>query len=230
MRLLKCALAVTAAWIFSCTAQSQTHEYDSWDQNYSVQALLGAVNYGDLKFDIEDSAESKEADLSTIPQIGGAWLTLPKGDRFQVGLECTFLFGFRTDDVEYISAGGSGLRVKISTSMWMVDFSGGGYASLFLDPKRNIRIYAAGGPLMIFANYHTDRDNDDEIEDPEDDHDESAFGIGVYARGGIEFRIYERGLLGLGVRGNWANLDFSDVGGTTDVSGIGAFVTFTAGF
>jgi hypothetical protein len=231
MRTLKGTLC--GLLLLTACAHAQYHEYDFWDKNYTVQALFGAVNYDSLKFDIPDSADSQEVDLSWIPQIGGAWGTLPKGDRLQVGLECSFLFGFRTDDVEYLSAGGSGLRVRISTTMWMVDFAGGPYVSLFLDPQRRVRLYAAGGPLMIFADYQTDPDDDDDDlydSDFDNDDDKSAFGIGVYARGGIEFRIFERGMLGLGARGNWASLDFSDVGGDTDASGIAAFVTFTAGF
>ncbi len=51
----------------------------------------------------------------------------------------------------------------------------------------------------------------------------------VYARAGFEFRIYEKGMLGLGARGTWSNVDFSEVGGSTDLVGIAAFVTFTAG-
>jgi hypothetical protein len=232
----KILLSVIAVWLLASCAKAQYHEYDLWDKNYTVQALFGAVNYNNMKFDIADSAEPKEVDLSWIPLVGGAWGTLPKGDRLQVGLECSFLFGFRTDDVEYLSAGGSGLRIRISTSMWMIDFAGGPYASLYLDQQRRIRLYAAGGPLMIYADYQTDPDDDD-LDNPEIDNynfefdgDKSVFGIGVYARCGIEFRIFERGMLGLGARGNWANLDFSDVGGDTDVSGGAAFATFTAGF
>ncbi len=68
-----------------CTnARGQHSKYDTWDQNYTVQALLGAVKYDDFEFNNTDgSGDPIETDLSSIPQLGGAWGTLPKGDRFQ---------------------------------------------------------------------------------------------------------------------------------------------------
>jgi hypothetical protein len=62
------------------------------------------------------------------------------------------------------------------------------------------------------------------------DNDESAFGTGLYARTGIEIRIHDRGTVGLGARGNWAHVDFSDAGGRSEITGIAGFFTYTAGF
>ncbi|HSR88008.1 MAG TPA: hypothetical protein VLL07_03560, partial [Pontiella sp.] len=81
--------------------------------------------------------------------------------------------------------------------------------------------------LMMYADYNSDKDLSD---DTTDDEDESAFGVGAYARAGLEFRVYQYGMLGMGVRSIYADIDFSEVSGTTDVRGIAAFVTFTAGF
>jgi hypothetical protein len=84
---------------------------------------------------------------------------------------------------------------------------------------------------MTYADYRTDTDYPEE--DPNDPENwsssESAFGIGVYARAGFEFRIYEKGMLGLGARGTWSSVDFSDVGGSTDLVGGAVFASFTAG-
>lgn len=212
-----------------CTdTRGQYSNYDTWDEDYTVQALLGAVKYRDLEFDNTDgSADPIRTDLSNIPQLGGAWGTLPKGDRFQYGLECSFLLGFRFDEINYASAGGSGLKISISTSMWMFDLAGGPYASLRLTD--NVRLYGGAGPLMIFADYDAEREETGGTADGTYDNSESAFGIGAYARTGIEFRVHERGMLGLGVRGSWTNIDFSDVGGSSDISGLAGFVTYTAG-
>ena len=104
-------------------------------------------------------------------------------------------------------------------------------AKRFLDKKRNIRLYAAGGPLMVYADYSSDREEtpdgpgDSEIYETH----ESAFGLGLYARAGFEFRLYEKGMLGLGARGTWSSVDLSDVGGSTDLTGVAAFISFTAG-
>ncbi len=208
----------------SASALEQASRYDMWDENYTVQALLGAIKYDGLKFDNVDGADSTEIDMSTIPQLGGAWSTIPKGDRFQYGLECSFLLGFKFDKINYAYLG-SGAYVSISTSMWMFDLAGGAYANLRLTDA--IRIYAGAGPLMMYADYQSDRDYDDAT--PDTSSNESAFGLGVYARTGFEFRVSESGYLGMGVRGNWSNVDFSEVGGSSDISGLAAFVTFTAG-
>lgn len=206
-----------------------TENYEFWINDYTAQGLLGAVRYENLKFSVDDSDTPQEIDMTTLPQFGGAWSTLPKGDHLQLGLEATFLFGMRVDKINYLYAGGGGLYVSLSSSLWMFDLAGGGYANLYLGSSRKVRLYAGGGPLMMYASYRTDKDFDDEIvEDIVET--ESAFGLGVYARSGIEFRVQEAGMLGLGVRGSWSNLDFSDNGGRSELTGISAFATFTAGF
>ena len=217
-------LTLLTTLALSVTTQAQYNTYDVWENPYIVQALLGAVQFENLKLDVE--GETEEIDLSIIPQFGAGWGTIPKGDRFQYGLECSFLMGFMADDISFISSGGTA-TIRISASMWMFDLAGGPYASLFLDKKHRVRIYAAGGPLMTYASYRSTRE-DSSIDDDVDT-DESAFGIGLYARTGFEFRIYEAGMLGLGLRGSWANVDLSDVGGSSDLTGIAAFVSFTAG-
>ena len=218
-----------AVGLILAVATTYASEYDFWDKDYTSQALLGAVQFENLKFKVDDSTSPKEVDLSLLPQLGGAWTTLPKESaRLQYGLECSFLLGFQFDKINYIQAGGSGLYVSVSTSMWMFDLAGGGYASLFLDPKHNVRIYAGGGPLMMYADYRADKEYDDGTT-PDEDVGESAFGIGLYARTGIEFRLYEKGMLGVGARGSWSTVDFSDVGGRSELVGTALFVTFTAG-
>jgi len=231
MNLKRTVLALAAPILLASPASAQKHgyeyehTYDYWNEPYIVQALLGAVQFENLKIDVEDGTE--EIDLSIIPQIGAGWGTLPRGNRFQYGLECSFLFGFMADDISFWSTSVGGAYVTISTSMWMFDLAGGPYASLFLDKKRRVRLYAAAGPLLTYANYRSDREEDG-ASIPEKD-DESAFGIGLYARTGFEFRIYDAGMLGLGLRGSWANVDLTDVGGSSDLTGIAAFVSFTAG-
>ncbi len=209
-------------------AQARTSDYDAWDEDYNVSALLGVVKYADLKFTFPDSASSERADLSLLPQLGGAWTTAPLGDRFQCGLETSFLMAFQADKLNYLSAGGGGLRISVSTSIWMFDLAGGAYASAYLDPKRYVRVYAGGGPLIMYASYRTKRDYSDGTD--EESASESHFGVGGYARTGIECRIRENGMLGLGARGTWTRIDFSDVGGRSEMTGIAGFITYTVGF
>jgi len=202
-------------------------DYNVWEEGYNVQALLGAAKFEGLKFAVDGASE--KIDLSLFPQFGGAWGTTPIGDYFQYGLECSFLFGFMADDVSFRSTTSVGTLIRISASMWMIDFAGGGYMSLYLNKSRSLRVYLAGGPLMTFFNYRSQEDDEASIPEYEDQ-DESAFGIGLYARTGVEFRVYDAGMLGMGIRGTWNTVNFSDVGGNSDLTGVAAFISFTAGF
>lgn len=233
MRILKQAIGALLLFVVTA-AQAQYHKYDFWEENYQVQGLLGVVQYENLKFDAPDSTTPKEVDVSLIPQFGGAWMTKPwGGDRFQAGLECSFLLGMRFDKLNYLYAGGQGIYVSLSVSMWTVDLAGGVYANIFLDSGKKVRIYAGAGPLINYANYRTESDysTDGTNSVPADVSDgESAFGIGVYARTGVEFRIHYRGTVGLGARGSWSNVDFTEYGGSSELVGLAGFVTYTAGF
>ncbi len=221
--------ALAALMLCTTVASAQYHKYDSWDQNYTAAGLLGAVQYEDLKFDAPASGGAEQIDVSLLPQLGGAWTTSPQPDqRFQYGLECSFLLGFRFDKLNYAYLGGGGAYISISTSMWMFDLAGGGYASFFLDQDRRFRVYAGSGPLMLYANYRSEQTYDDGT--PTEDLNESVFGIGWYARTGIEFRVHEKGMLGLGARASWARADFSEINGSSEVDGLAVFASYTAGF
>lgn len=218
-------------WSLSSASLASTYQYDVWEENYNVSALIGATKYDNLKFHFNDSAsQSEEADLTLVPQLGGAWYTLPIGNHLQCGLESTFLLGFQADKLNYLRAGGGGLYVSVSTSMWMFDLAGGVYANLYPDPKKYVRLYAGGGPLIMYASYRVERKYEDNSGDEDEVEVASAFGIGGYARTGIEFRIHERGMLGIGARGSWTSIDFTDVGGRSELVGIAGFLTYTVGF
>lgn len=215
------------ALLTASVAEAQT-DYNFWDKNYTVQALLGAARFDNLKFNIQDSATPTHTDLSTLPQLGGAWTTLPKGKRFQYGLESSLLLGFQVDKVNYLYLGGGGLHVSLSTSLWTFDLAGGGYLSLFLDPARKVRLYAGGGPLLMYVDYHADKEFSDNSNS--ESSTKTEFGVGAYARTGIEYRLYEKGMLGIGARSSWVDINLSDIGGRSRLRSVGFFATFTAGF
>ncbi|HEY5653418.1 MAG TPA: hypothetical protein VIR63_03500 [Pontiella sp.] len=213
--------------LLAICAEAQ-HPYDTWDEEYSVQALLGVAMFDNLQFKVSDSLSSDEVDISTLPQVGGAWTTRPSGQRIQAGLETSFLIGFRGTDLDYLYLGGGGAKVGLSVRMWMFDLTGGGYLSLFLDPNHRVRLYGGVGPLISYADYISERNYSDST--PNDSTHDSALGIGAYARAGVEFRTHKKGLLGLGVRNIWSRMDFTDLGGASELKGIAFFVTYTAGF
>jgi opacity protein-like surface antigen len=227
---MKIKSVVITALLAVGSASAQYHKYDVWEENYQVQALLGVVQYENLKFDAPGSDGTTEVDLSLLPQFGGAWMTEPRGgDRFQYGLETSFLMGLRFDKLNYLYAGSGGTYISLSVSMWTFDFAGGAYANLFLDEGQKVRVYLGAGPLLNFASYRTESDYTDDT--ATESESESAFGVGLYLRTGLEFRVHYRGTLGMGVRGSWSNVDFTEFeGGSSELIGTAAFVTYTAGF
>lgn len=204
---------------------------DNWEQAPAVsstQALLGAIELRDLKFDISDSATPTQTDFSLLPQFGGAWGTAPRGNRFQYGLEASFLLGARVDKLNYLYAGGGGLRISLSTSLWLFDLAGGAYANLYLDDNKKIRLYAAAGPQLMYATYRENRKFSDGSDSTSSS--DSAFGAGAYARAGIEFRLDNAGMVGLGVRNTWSWMDFRNADNSSHLDGIAVFATYTVGF
>ena len=191
----------------------------------TVQALLGAVRYDDLIIESASGTSSQAIDISTLPQFGGVWSTAAKGDKIQFGLECSFLMGFNYGSVSYSPTPAS--NVYAEYSLWTFDLAGGLYANTFLGKEEKVRIYAAGGPLLMTALSYSESYHQNLIgADNYYRNNENSFGYGLYARTGVEIRVNEYGMLGLGVRGTWVD---TDLGSINDLTGIGAFVTYTAG-
>ncbi|MDF7799709.1 hypothetical protein P4C99_09540 [Pontiellaceae bacterium B1224] len=197
-------------------------QYGEEEGNFTIQALLGGVQYDGLDFTSPDGTNT--TDMASLPQLGGVWSTVPKGDKLSFGLECTFLLGFKFDDTSYY-AGNNNIYVSASSYLWLIDFSGGGYANLMLGKKA--RLYGAAGPLIMLSFYGSKQEYTSGT--PNSSQSETAYGFGAYARAGLEFEVHNGGYLGAGVRCNWSNIDFDAVSNSSDVSGIAGFITYTAG-
>jgi hypothetical protein len=228
MKYLGLILLCSLTPILATAARDNAWGSETLYTDYSAQALLGAVELRDLKFNISDSSTPVYADFSPLPLLGGAWGTPPRGDRFQYGLEASFLIGTQVDKLNYLYAGGGGLRISLSTSLWLFDLAGGAYANLYLDPGKKVRIYAAAGPQLMYATYRENRDFSDGSDSTSSSN--NAFGAGAYARAGIEFRIHNSGMAGLGVRNTWSSMNFSNAGGSSHLNGTAVFATYTLGF
>jgi hypothetical protein len=217
MKIQTLALTALATTLISTSTQAASEP-----RSASVQAILGAVRYDN--FEIPDgTGNSKPIDISTMPQFGGAWSTAPKGDKLQFGLECSLLFGFNYESDTYYPTAVT--RVSVDYNIWTFDLAGGLYANLFLGKAEKIRIYVAGGPMMMPTLFNSYTYQDGPINDSYYRNSESAFSYGLYGRTGIEFRVHEYGMLGLGVRGTWLDSDLSNV---DTLVGVSAFVTYTA--
>lgn len=223
------------ALLFCAITLAHADPYNLWsgsngDIGYLSQGMLGIWHVD--KFQMVDSSGSGvplEVDYSTLPRLGGSWSTIPQYQPVQIGLECSLMTSFRIDKINYIEAGGSGLKINLSTSLWTLDASGGPYVNFFLGDTT--RFYVAGGPMLIYAWYWADRTETVGISDTETDNSATAFGGGAYARCGLEFEAFPMGYIGLSARGTWFYLNFSDLDqDRASLGGIAGFVTFTAGF
>lgn len=196
-------------------------QYDADTANYAIQALLGGARYDGLEFTTsDDGSEDVTTDMSRLPQLGGAWCTRPQGEKLQYGLEFSFLLGFKFDDVTTYN-GQHAVYVNVSSSLWLFDIAGGAYLNLPLGEK--LRLYGAAGPLMMVGLYNSETDYKNVTQS------QTEFGFGAYARTGLELQVQRNAYLGAGLRGTYSNLDFSEVGGSSELKGIAVFLTYTAG-
>lgn len=202
--------------------------------SFIFQGLLGAGTYDSdsLTFRLPPE-ESGEEDLSTMPLVGFAGQHLFSGDRTRMGVEWGILFGWRSRSTSAF-IGSNQARVKIESSLWLLDLSAGVCFQQRLGSRW--RFYLATGPAMLFAEYDAEEDvQEDGTTDPATASDvsggnESEFGVGGYARIGVEYEIAPTALVGFSVRGLATNLEFDNTVDAASLNGVQAFVTFTRNF
>lgn len=202
---------------------------------FILQGLVGAGTFDSdsLTFRLSPEESGEEEDLSTMPFIGFVGQHLFAGDRTRLGVEGGVLFGWRSRSTTAF-IGSQQARVKIDSSLWLLDLSGG--VCLHQRIGSRWRLYLAAGPTMLFGDYDADEDVREEgTTDPATTTDgsgssESEFGVGGYARIGLEYEFAPTALVGFSVRGLATNLEFDNTVEATKVSGIQAFVTFTRNF
>ena len=200
-----------------------------------VQALVGAAQFSedDLTFSetsTTDGTVSSDSDLSTMPYLGMAFQYPFYGENTQVGLDGSFLFGWRSKDTK--ARGGSGqIAISIDSSLWLADLSVGLFVKrTFLNRWRT---YAAVGPAVVFGEYSEDtEDEDSRIETNEkNDNNNSEFGVGAYARGGFDYLFGPNAYIGVCVRGLKTNIEFDGApNASSSLSGVQGFLTFSRHF
>ena len=203
---------------------------DDSTEDIFVQAMLGATHYSNLSFEhqsITDPSVDAESEISLMPTLGiCGGMSLLK-EPATLGLEGGVLFGWRSDSVTAVGHGGT-IRVNIDNELYLLDLFLGPYVSANLGQRW--RIYAGAGPLMMVGQY--DKRSDEQVSESEpirEDKTSMAFGGGLYARTGIEFKFEDGSYMGLCVRGFKSKLDFEDVPEDIDVKGLQFLITFTSG-
>jgi len=197
-----------------------------------LQGVVGAARFDSdsLTFQV-DTEQDGEEDLSSMPYVGLIGQYLFAGGSTRLGVEGGALFGWRSRDTTIV-AGSNQAVVKIDSSLWLLDLSAGFCLEQRLGA--NWRLYLAAGPAMLFAEYEAE-DDVEEGADPETvatyrGESESEFGVGGYARLGLEYEFAPRALVGVSVRGLATNMEFDNAVAAKEVSGVQGFLTFTRNF
>jgi len=201
-----------------------------------VQAFIGAAEFDEEQMTFsetssDDPASATTNDLSSMPFLGvGGQYAFSEGNT-HFGLDGTILVGWRSRDSS-VAAGNGQARVKLDTDLWLIDLAMGVYAqTIFGD---HWRVYVAAGPLMLFGEYAEEAEEDDpEVttnEESEHSSSDSGFGIGGYARAGLEYRLANNAFMGLCVRGVVSNLEFDGALDDSGLSGVQGFLTYSQPF
>jgi hypothetical protein len=190
-----------------------------------VQSLVGASLYerGDVVVDgvsTSDPGAFAVADYGTVPTVGVAGMQPLSGGPLHAGLESALLFSWWQKDADVLG-GASSPPLQVRTRFWLTDLSVGAYASTSMN--RTVRAYAGAGGAMLIGVFDTASNQIDD--DPRD----TAFAVGPYARAGVELLLGDGSLLGLGVRGVAAELDFSGGISDLDLGGVQVFLTYSLG-
>ncbi|MEM7307172.1 MAG: hypothetical protein AAF682_10905 [Planctomycetota bacterium] len=191
-----------------------------------VQTLIGVslLEDGDLLFEdvsTDEPTALAEADYSVLPSIGVSGMQPITEGAPHLGLEGSLIFSWWVEEADVFLPGGGTVEVDVDTALWLTELSIGPYISTSME--RNIRLYAGAGASAQFG--YAQFDTDDE----EVDGDDSSFGLGGYARAGVELRLGDGSLLGLGLRSVHADLDFDRGLPDVDLDALQVFLTYSAG-
>ena len=185
-----------------------------------LQGFIGVSELTDVSVDDDGPGrvDGDEGDLDQLPVLGGGGQWKLGGRRVDLGLEGLFSAGWRSNAEAFV-VGGGGAVVAIDVDLLLLDLYGGPFASVFLGDR--LRLYAATGPLLQWANY-------DQTGNGQND-DGSGFGYGYYARTGIEFAFPSRTLVGLGVRWSDSEADLGGSLGDLEIEGLQFLLTVSRG-
>lgn len=185
-----------------------------------MQGVIG-VNYL-AEFQVNPSGappiQLEEDEYEILPLLAGGAQWKLAGEQLTFGLEALVAFSGRANLEAFASSGGAAVAV-FDVDLLLIELYGGPFLSRFLG--EGLRIYGGAGPLLQWLSY----DQDDGTEQVSED----GSGGGVYARGGLEFLLPSRKLVGFGVRWSDSSLDFSQDFGDVELEGLQLFVSYSYG-
>jgi hypothetical protein len=165
-----------------------------------------------------------------MPYLGMALQYPFHGEKTQVGLDGSVLFGWHSKDTR-VRGGDGQIAISIDSSLWLADLSVG----LFVKHTffNRWRTYLAAGPAVMFGDYSEDTDEEDPINETNEknNNSDSEFGVGAYARGGLDYLFGPNAYVGVCVRGVRTNIAFDNApDASSSLSGVQGFLTFSRHF
>jgi hypothetical protein len=198
-----------------------------------VQVMLGAVRYSNLNLDYQSTTDPSLDATSTftwMPLLGVNGGIPIIQNPVALGIEGGVLFSWMTDSVWANGSSVPGqINIHVDNQLYLLDLFIGPYVSANI--KKQVRVYGGLGPLLMFGQNNNQASeyltyNNQTVYG---NNNASAFGPGLYARTGIEFRLKGNSWMGVGVRGFMSRLNFNNVSGTTDVNGLQLMITYSIG-
>jgi hypothetical protein len=184
-------------------------------------ALTGFIGAQFLTLEADGGAIATIDDDISFPTIGGGGQWKVAGDNLDFGLEGLLQFSWRGDTAA-VAIGGGGAAVAVDVDLLLFDLYGGPFISTFIDNR--VRLYAGAGPVLRWGGY--DQEGSTALTSGDGD----GFGVGYYARAGIEFAVSRGTMLGICARWTDVEIDLSGRLGDLTIDGIDALVTITQGF
>lgn len=223
-------LACLAALAASCVALNDPprppspRSSEEWEVGRPLlQGTFGAQRLETLERTGGLGAPLEQDNRWQYPVVGGGAQWKLGGRHFDLGLEGLLAFGWRSRGGA-LAAGGGGLLVAVDLNLFVIELFGGPFLSLFLSERA--RWYAGAGPLMQFVEYEQRAVPAGGLGE-DFDRSSSGFGLGAYARTGLEFLITPNTWLGLGARWSDSVVDLGRGMGELDLEGVQFVLTLS---
>lgn len=180
------------------------------------ESLTGHVFYGTMSISDNDP-DSGEGDFDLA--IFGADAQKPiGGGTFKYGFETGMIFSLDSDVRMFSASSGSeggSAAVSVDVYSLLIDYFAGGFLSF--EPANWLRLYVGAGPLIVWAKWESEPKPSTAREI--NSQSESGFGVGVYARTGLDLFVTEKIGLAIGARVNETTLSLKYEPGGIDVEG-----------
>ncbi len=206
----------------------------SADYDQLIGVFLGGLELDEQDGDrIDEDGKPIEIEFPTLPTGGIEGEYRYGGERIAWGLNPGGSIAWKSSGTRVSGGftGGTGgvIRVDIDNSLFIGELHLGGYLRGRL--TESITAYVAAGPMVTYGRIEVEDDDLPTVEPTGtiklESSDSSDFGIGYYARAGIDFSIKGEQAVGIGVRYMSTKLDFDNDIGEIDLEGPSFVLSYT---